>query len=210
MHDFAVTDNGYAVIIQCPLYFNLLSILTGKDTEHCFMDWCPEDGVRFDVVDLQSRQIVASHTTTHAWWSFHYVNLQYDAGKHALLLDASVYDNPDIVNELYLDRVRAHPGQDHAESTLRRFEIPLGGGGKGVDGRGVSLVGDAAGCSYYDFPVIHPGCVGGVCSGGVCGGDVCGGVLGGVCKSSVSEMVRIVYMCYNTTNHTYPSPQASW
>lgn len=176
VHDFATTDR-YLVVVQCPLYFNLLSILTGQDTEHCFMDWCPQDGVRMDVVDLESGRMVASHTTDYAFWAFHYVNLQYDAARDVLLLDASVYRDPEIVNQLYLDRVRAHPGQDHAVSALRRFELPLGrglgaagvgkqqqkqvgasgGGAASLDGIGMPLVGKAAQCSYFDFPVIHPG-----------------------------------------------------
>jgi len=63
VHDFAATDDGYAVIVEPPLYMNLASLMIGGDrqrkggivpgaSDFVFMDWRPEDGVRVAVVPL--------------------------------------------------------------------------------------------------------------------------------------------------------------
>lgn len=82
IHDFALSAN-YAIVIEPPIYFNLLSILTGDEpqcsrsregfrractttlafrfsgleTDYVFMDWKPEYPTRVHVVDIKTGSV---------------------------------------------------------------------------------------------------------------------------------------------------------
>jgi hypothetical protein len=45
-----------------------------------------------------------------AFFTFHYVNAFESADGQQLHMDMGVYDGPEIVNDLYLDRLAAYPG----------------------------------------------------------------------------------------------------
>ena len=123
IHDFPGTD-ALVVIPEMPLYFNLAALTLGTSASHLFLDWIPEDGTRLHVVDVASRSV---HTVRDVppCFVFHWANaFTSDDGRY-LNIDATVYDNPDIVEHLLLDSVRAGPdaGRELPASALRRLVL---------------------------------------------------------------------------------------
>jgi carotenoid cleavage dioxygenase-like enzyme len=48
--------------------------------------------------------------TAPAFFTFHYVNAFESADGQSLHLDMGMYDGPEVMNDLYLDRLAAYPG----------------------------------------------------------------------------------------------------
>lgn len=123
IHDFPGTD-ALVVIPEMPLYFNLAALTLGTSASHLFLDWIPEDGTKLHVVDVASGSV---HTVRDVppCFVFHWANaFTSDDGRY-LNIDATVYDNPDIVEHLLLDSVRAGPdaGRELPASALRRLVL---------------------------------------------------------------------------------------
>lgn len=122
VHDIALSSN-HLVIVEQPLYFNLGSLMTGADTPHIFLDWVPKDGTLVHVVPLDGSACMTFEAPP--LFSFHTVNAFESEDGKMLHVDLSVYDNPDIINDLSLDRLRAVPGKEVSKCHLRRLSIPL-------------------------------------------------------------------------------------
>jgi carotenoid cleavage dioxygenase-like enzyme len=87
-------------------------------------EWKPERGTRFLVVDREDGSLRAA-VHADAFFTFHQVNAFEDSGE--LVVDLVGYDDPSIIDQLYMDSLRegttpASPG------TLRRYRLPLDGG----------------------------------------------------------------------------------
>jgi carotenoid cleavage dioxygenase-like enzyme len=86
-------------------------------------EWKPDRGSRFLVVDRQTGELRAS-VEAEAFFTFHQVNAFEDGGELVVALVG--YDDPSIIDALYLDRLRSSgPG---AGGSLRRYRLPLEGG----------------------------------------------------------------------------------
>jgi beta,beta-carotene 9',10'-dioxygenase len=84
----------------------------------------PEGGSRFIVIDKASGKVV-SKSETEAFFSFHHINAFERDGE--IVADFSAYSNANIVQQFYLDELRA----DSAGITggeFRRYRIPLNSG----------------------------------------------------------------------------------
>ncbi|KXZ54301.1 hypothetical protein GPECTOR_5g387 [Gonium pectorale] len=164
VHDMAATAN-YLVIVEPPLFMNLGALMTGAQRPFVFMDWKPEAGSRVHVVSLSGSGAVVTHTAPPLF-TFHFANAFERPAASGygieICVDFSVYNDPEIVNDLSLDRLNAFPGKDISPSWLRRLTIPLAD----ADGRPVGpsvlatptpLIRDE--CSYgnfVEFPIINP------------------------------------------------------
>ncbi len=122
MHSFALTER-YIVLAEFPLVVNPARLaLSGRPFIENYA-WEPDRGTNFLVID-RSDGSVRARVEGPALFCFHHVNAFEDGEQ--LVLDLCAYDDPSIVQSLYLDRLRA--GAPAPQAELRRYRVPLGGG----------------------------------------------------------------------------------
>ena len=122
MHSFGMTEH-YAILSEWPLVVNPLDILlSGKPFIENF-EWMPERGVRFRILRLNDGTEVAT-VTADAAFAFHHVNA-YEVGNE-IVCDVAAYPDAQIIDDLYLDRLRA-PDQHPTQAHLHRYRLPLSG-----------------------------------------------------------------------------------
>ena len=119
MHSFGLTER-YLVLAEFPYVVNPLTlVLSGRPYIENY-HWQPERGTRFTLVDRETGQATGGFETD-ACFAFHHVNAYEDDGE--VVLDLCVYPDAGIIEDLYLDRLRA--GKPVASATLTRFRLSL-------------------------------------------------------------------------------------
>jgi len=122
MHSFAITER-YIVLAEFPFVVIPLAIpLSGRPLIRNYR-WQPRRGTRFRVFDLDTGDLRAT-CQGEPFFAFHHVNA-HERGDE-IILDLCAYDNADIIDALYLDRLRT-PDVPLPEPRLRRYRVPLGG-----------------------------------------------------------------------------------
>ncbi len=117
VHSFGLTERWY-VLAEFPWTVNPLRLaLSGRPYAENY-SWRPERGTRFILVDRTTGS-VRPPLETDACFAFHHVNAYEDGDE--VIVDATVYEDASIVQDLYLDRVRDRAPGHHAE--LRRFHL---------------------------------------------------------------------------------------
>ena len=124
MHSFGMTER-YLVLTEFPLIVDPLRLrFAGRP----FIDnyrWEPDRGMRFHVIDKESGRLVRT-ATADPCFAFHHVNaFEEDDG---LVIDIVTFSDARIIQELYLDRLRAGEAPD-TSGRLMRFELSLRGDG---------------------------------------------------------------------------------
>lgn len=110
IHSFPC-NGRFAIIPETPLYFNLINMMVGIDSEYLFLDWKPTDGTVLHIVDLEGVDKVKSVRIGNddgAFYVFHYSNC-YTDDSGLLHIDGAVYPDPEIVNDLLLKNLRKGP-----------------------------------------------------------------------------------------------------
>ena len=127
MHSFALTER-YAVLAEWPLTVNPLKLaLSGRPFIENY-EWDAGRGTRYTVIDRRDGTVRA-RVQGPATFAFHHVNAFERDGE--LVLDASTYDDPSIIDLLYLESIRA--GRTLPPVTLRRHRVPLDGGDVAIE-----------------------------------------------------------------------------
>ena len=122
MHSFGLTER-WLVLAEFPFVVNPISIpLSGRPYIENYR-WKPELGTRITLVDRSTGEATGPFETD-PFFCFHHANSYEENGE--VVIDACTYDNPEIVEDLYLDRLRA--GKAAARAELRRFRINLASG----------------------------------------------------------------------------------
>lgn len=125
MHSFGMTPE-HVVLAEFPLVLDPLDLaLSGGPLVESY-EWRPERGTRWLVFDRGSGDLVAEPRGPPLF-AFHHVNAFEEDG--GIAVDLCAYPDARVVDELYLDRVKA-PGGPSPEATarLRRARVPLDGG----------------------------------------------------------------------------------
>jgi beta,beta-carotene 9',10'-dioxygenase len=123
MHSFAITER-FGVLAEFPFVVVPAAIpLSGRPFIRNYR-WRPGLGTRFRVLDL------STGATRGVWqgepfFAFHHVNA-YERGEE-IILDLCAYDNADVIDALYLDRLRADDVR-HPDPRLRRYRLRPGSG----------------------------------------------------------------------------------
>lgn len=124
IHSFGVTEN-YLILAEYPLTVNPLELLlSGKPFIENFK-WHPERGARFLIFSKEDGKLVRSHAA-EAFFSFHHINAFEENGD--IVVDISGFHDDQLVQQLYLNRLRGEHGGDIAFPEFRRYRLPKSGG----------------------------------------------------------------------------------
>jgi beta,beta-carotene 9',10'-dioxygenase len=122
MHSFGLTERHF-VLAEYPYVVNPIKIpLSGRPYIENY-EWKPELGTRFTLVDRETGEATGPFETD-AWFGFHHVNTYEEDG--VVVADICVFEDAGIVQDLYLERLRA--GKPIAAPQVRRFRIDPGAG----------------------------------------------------------------------------------
>ncbi len=123
MHSFGLTER-YIVLAQFPLLVNPLRLaLAGRPYIENYR-WQPERGTRFTLIERSSGRALGGFRTD-ACFCFHHVNSFERDGE--VVVDLCAYPDARVIDDLYLDRLRA--GKPIAPAALTRFTLDLQGRG---------------------------------------------------------------------------------
>lgn len=121
MHSFGLTER-WLVLVEFPLVVNPLRLAVANRPYIENYRWKPELGTRLTLVDRRTGKAVGGFATEPCF-AFHHVNA-YEADG-AVVVDVCAYPDAGVIEDLYLDRLRA--GKPIAEARLTRFVLDLGG-----------------------------------------------------------------------------------
>ena len=122
MHSFGLTER-FLVLAEFPFVVNPLDLALARRPYIENYRWKPERGTRFLLFD-RSSGAVAGELRTDACFAFHHVNA-YDDGEE-VVVDICAYPDPGVIEDLYLERLRA--GKPLATAELVRFRLHPGRG----------------------------------------------------------------------------------
>ena len=119
MHSFGLTER-YLVLAEFPYVVNPLALaLSGRPYIENYR-WKPELGTRFTLLDRATGKATAGFQTD-ACFAFHHVNA-YDIDGE-VVVDVCIYPDASVIEDFYLDRLRA--GKPVSPATLTRFRLSL-------------------------------------------------------------------------------------
>jgi len=122
MHAFGMSGR-HLILAEYPLRVNPLRLaFSGKPFIENYR-WRPEEGTRFQVFDRNSGELRGTYETD-AFFCFHHVNAFERDGE--LVVDLVAYDDPGIIDALYLDAGGTRGAIPRTE--LRRYTIDLDSG----------------------------------------------------------------------------------
>ena len=121
VHSFGMTER-YAVLAEHPYTVNPLKLGLGRRPFIENFVWRPEDGTRFVVLDRRTGEHVGDWHSD-AFFVFHHANAFEDGDD--VVVDLCAYEDPEIVQALGLQRLRA--GGRVPEAHLERFRLRPGG-----------------------------------------------------------------------------------
>jgi beta,beta-carotene 9',10'-dioxygenase len=117
MHSFGLTERWF-VLAEFPFVVNPVALaLSGRPYIENY-SWKPELGTRFTLVDRVTGRAQGGFQTD-PWFAFHHVNAYEDGGE--VVVDLCAFEDPGIVEDLYLERLREGKPVSFAE--LTRFRL---------------------------------------------------------------------------------------
>jgi carotenoid cleavage dioxygenase-like enzyme len=122
MHSFGLSERWF-VLAEFPFVVDPLQLALQRRPYIENYRWKPQRGTRFTLVDRRSGEVRGGFET-EACFGFHHVNA-YD-GDGEVVVDICVFPDAGIVEDLYLDRLRA--GKPIVGAELVRFELDLSRG----------------------------------------------------------------------------------
>jgi beta,beta-carotene 9',10'-dioxygenase len=123
MHAFGMSGR-YLILSEYPLRVNPLKLaFSGKPFIENYA-WDRSESTRFQVIDRETGELRGTYETD-AFFCFHHVNAFERDGE--LVLDLIAYEDPAIIDSLYLDE--RGPRGSIPPTELRRYRIDLDGGG---------------------------------------------------------------------------------
>jgi carotenoid cleavage dioxygenase-like enzyme len=117
MHSFGLTERWF-VLAEFPLLVNPLRLALANRPYIENYRWKPQRGTRFTLVDRRSGAATGPFETDPCF-AFHHVNAFEDDDK--VVVDLCAYPDATIIEDLYLDRLRA--GKPVTRPTLVRFRL---------------------------------------------------------------------------------------
>jgi carotenoid cleavage dioxygenase-like enzyme len=122
IHSFGLTER-YVVLAFGPLVVNPIQLATSGRPFIENYRWEPERGSEFLAVDRTTGKVV-QRWKGDPLFLFHHINA-YEEGDE-IVVDLCGYDDAQLIEDLYLERLRGEG--DVAEARPRRYRLPLAGG----------------------------------------------------------------------------------
>jgi beta,beta-carotene 9',10'-dioxygenase len=123
MHAFGMSGR-HLILAEYPLRVNPARLaLSGKPFIENYR-WRPDEGARFQVIDRETGALRGTYETD-AFFCFHHVNA-FERGESELVLDLVAYEDPGVIDALYLDSEGTKGTLPPTE--LRRYMIDLDAG----------------------------------------------------------------------------------
>ncbi|HEX3511072.1 MAG TPA: carotenoid oxygenase family protein [Solirubrobacteraceae bacterium] len=120
MHSFGLTER-WLVLMEFPFVVNPLALaLSGKPYIENYR-WKPELGTKMTLVDRNTGE-AAHRFQTDAGFAFHHINA-YEQDRE-VVVDVCEYEDPGVIRDLYLDRLRADASI--APAALVRYRLRPG------------------------------------------------------------------------------------
>jgi len=117
MHSFGLTER-WIVLAEFPLVVNPLALaLSGRPYIENYK-WKPELGTRFTLVDRATGKAIGGFQAD-ACFAFHHVNAYEDGDE--VVVDLCTFPDAGVIEDLYLDRLRA--GKPIADANPTRFRL---------------------------------------------------------------------------------------
>lgn len=151
IHDFPVTKN-YVIVPETPIYFNMLAALTVGSAPYVQFDWKPETGSCLHLVPLDGDKSKIRHIKAPAYFTFHYFNAYETDDGDSIHIDFSNFEQPEMLNAMYLDRMRASK-DSVCPSPVTRLTVPLSGDGEATMSK---LMKDDSAYTFSELPRINP------------------------------------------------------
>lgn len=121
MHSFGLSDR-HILLTACPFVVNPLQLgLSNRPFVENF-NWKAEQPTRFVVLDRAGGGVRAD-IEVDPFFAFHHVNV-FERGPE-LVADLIVYDCPDVIDHLYIERLRESAPSERVHGRLMRFRIDL-------------------------------------------------------------------------------------
>ncbi|CAL4067889.1 unnamed protein product, partial [Meganyctiphanes norvegica] len=125
-HSFGMSDN-YLIFLEQPLQVNTLKMGTsqvkGRNMHGC-MEWYPQEKVKFHIIRKSTGELLKTSYVCHEpFFMFHHANAYEEDDQ--LIVDVINYETPDILDKLYLNKVRMNEYQSGDPPRFVRFVLPL-------------------------------------------------------------------------------------
>lgn len=128
-HTFGMSEN-YLIMVETPWISNNDKLITSKKKGISFKDcleWHPKEKNLFHVVEKKTGNVLPNkYLSKDAFFFLNFVNCYEKDDK--LIVDMIVYDTPDVLEQMYLDRLRKNKFDVKDPSKLVRYVLPLNGG----------------------------------------------------------------------------------
>src|SRR4051794_3701247 len=129
MHAFGMSER-YLILAEYPLRVNPLKLaFSGRPFIENYT-WRPSEPAVFQVIDRETGRLRGSYETD-AFFCFHHVNAYERDGGRELVVDLVAYDDPAIIDALYLGP--EEPRGPIPATELRRYVIDLESGAVGSE-----------------------------------------------------------------------------
>jgi beta,beta-carotene 9',10'-dioxygenase len=117
IHTFGMTEN-YIVLVEFPLFFNVLALATSMKTFAESASWQPETGSFFHLIRKSDGTLVKTYEAA-PFFCFHHINAYEENGD--VIVDLAAYYDSEIVQSLYLKALHAPGGGAMPHSQFRRY-----------------------------------------------------------------------------------------
>ena len=118
MHSFAASPR-HVLLSEFPFTTHPLRLMLGTRSFIETHRWTPRDGTRFNLIERVSGRVRVFRT--EAFFAFHHVNA-FDDGDD-FVVDLIGYDDPSLIDLLYLDRLRSDETPEYPRPLLRRYRL---------------------------------------------------------------------------------------
>jgi beta,beta-carotene 9',10'-dioxygenase len=125
MHAFGMSGR-HLILAEYPLRVNPLKLVFGGKPFIQNYVWRPQESTKFQVIDRETGALRGTYET-EGFFCFHHVNAFERAGGSELVIDLIAYDDPSVIDALYLGP--DEPRGPIPSTELRRYVIDLDGGG---------------------------------------------------------------------------------
>ena len=142
-HTFGMTEK-YLIMIEQPWVANSMKLAASKlkgSTFYECLDWCPQEKNLFHIVSKDTGKPILEGKfkliSQHSFFFLNFINC-YEDGGDGIVIDLIGYDSPEILDQLFLKKLRQGKLEVKDKSKIMRFVIPLKMKEEGFEGNLVS------------------------------------------------------------------------